>query len=196
MTQIIINSEIHLNRIKIHIDMCSKALKSKKNRKHSKSSKYVSFRLRKSHLFEDLLGRKSSKRCNFRPRKSSKSSRDTISPPLPNLSLGLLSLSTPLFTLSITLSRDSNTSIYLKYIVKIPPLQPIVTFSPSSPCVSPEPCQCLTGSPFLWRPLQLEDPYHWGRSRCHWALPQCHSRGKTCKLPWRLLRMACRGSKK
>jgi Leucine-rich repeat (LRR) protein len=31
------------------------------------------------HLFEDFLGRKSSKKCNFRPRKSSKSSRDPIS---------------------------------------------------------------------------------------------------------------------
>ena len=31
------------------------------------------------HLFEDFLGQKSSKRCNFRSRKSSKSLRDPIS---------------------------------------------------------------------------------------------------------------------
>ena len=31
------------------------------------------------HLFEDFLGLKSSKRCNFRPKKSSKSLRDPIS---------------------------------------------------------------------------------------------------------------------
>ena len=47
----------------------------------------VSFRLRKLHLFEDLLGRKASKRCNFRPRKSSKRSRDTISERVSILSL-------------------------------------------------------------------------------------------------------------